>query len=59
MHPHQMQVNAVPITACDLPWKNPEDWEDVIYPVVGRHLYVKGRSDWRISTPIVSVEDAD
>lgn len=59
INPWKIQINAVPITACDLPWKNPEDWDDVLYPIVGRHLYVQGRSDYRISTPIVSVEDAD
>lgn len=57
--PWLMQVNAVPVTACDLPWKNPEDWEDVLYPVVGRHFFIAGRDDRRISTTIVSVVDTD
>lgn len=41
------------------PWDNPEQWAVADEPVIGRRLYVSGRDEWRISTPIVSVEFTD
>lgn len=33
--------------------------EEVDLPVVGKSLYAEGRDEWRLSTPIVSVEETD
>jgi hypothetical protein len=41
----------------ELPWIAPNAWDDVHRPIVGSHLYVASRDEWRISTTIVSVED--
>jgi hypothetical protein len=43
--------------ALGLPWSDPTSWEDSTRPVMGRRMYVQGKDEWRISTPIVSVED--
>jgi len=37
-------------------YKSP--WRSRREPVVGERFYVSGRDEWRISTPIVSVEDS-
>ena len=42
-----------------VPWISPKDWEDVEVPKIGVRLYVAGLRDWRISTPIQSVEVHD
>lgn len=33
-------------------------WYPAERPVVGERFYVSGRDEWRISTPVVSVEEA-
>jgi hypothetical protein len=35
----------------DLPWAH--------QPEVGKRLYIAGKRDWRISTPVVSIERVD
>lgn len=42
-----------------LPWMvgYEDDWVDSWKPVVGQHLYVVGKDEWRASTPVVSVEE--
>lgn len=43
----------------DLPWITPDEWETVTAPVVGRRMYVSSRDYWRLTTPVVSVREAD
>lgn len=39
-----------------LPWADPSKWDDTRGPTVGHLLYVSGKDEWRVSTPIQSVE---
>jgi hypothetical protein len=32
-------------------------WEDSWVPVIGKRWYVSGKDEWRVSTPIVSIEE--
>lgn len=57
--PWSLQAATVDEDQEDLaaPWISREkQWADVKEPVIGRRLYAAGREQWRISTPIVSVE---
>jgi hypothetical protein len=40
-----------------LPWTHPILWVRAEVPKVGHLLYVNGREEWRVSTPIVKVEE--
>lgn len=47
-----------PEDAVVVPWLARDQWLDVEdLPRVGASLYVSGKDEWRVSTPIVSVEE--
>jgi|SRR5690606_18070451 len=41
------------------PWQNPDAWEDVDYPEVGKHMFISSLNRWWTTTPVVSVEEVE
>lgn len=39
-----------------MPWADSDQWDDVTEPVLGKNIYVAGLNDWRLSTPIKTLE---
>ena len=59
IRPWVMRVSTEPADGPNkigMPWTDPDHWEDSPVPVVGQHLYVAGKDEWRISTLIETVE---
>jgi hypothetical protein len=57
IRPWVMQAAVEDEAVLMVPWIRPQQWMDVTRPVVGRRLYVASKNEWRISTPIATVED--
>ena len=42
----------------EYPWRDTTGmWRDVEVPEIGKHMYIAGKDEWRITTPIKSIEE--